>query len=243
MATDLTTSTPIQEINIGYDAARNKLYSIFWTTDESPPREGAVGLTNGPPPEGHYQLDSYNILKQIYNSPNGFRNAANEAVPITLAGFDDPSWTIDDLENNLLWHPFRIGSWEGYQANLRIQGAATRGVVKHEGTGDEERIEQTIGHVVVPRQASGTTKSVSLERWNVVRLTSTRINFTLAIDTDDNINSISKLDALTPIKAFLAYLESVRSGGSEIGDEILTSSTYTGRQFHIRQQSSDYRRY
>ena len=238
MAASITTSTPIELVRIYFGIALGNVESIYWQTDESPQGSGGFTMAGGPPAAGTDHADNLEVLQEIYASTDGFRNDADEAVIADVFSFDYGT-TVESLEEFGLWNPLRAGSWEGYQDNLRIQGAASRGLVKHEGSGDTERIEQSIGHVVVKRQASGTTKSVSLERWNVVRLTSTRINFTLAIDTDDNINSISKIDALTPIKAFLAYLESVRSGGSEIGDEILTSSTYTGRQFHIRQQSSD----
>ena len=238
MAASITTTTPIRGISVSFDEIAHILSYLNWRIDDSTNEVGRISLINGYPAAGTDDYDNLAVLQQIYASTDGLRNAANEVVTPGVSSFRLGT-TFEDLEELGWWNPLRAGSWEGYLTKLRIQGSSSRGVIKHEGSGNDERIEQSIGHIVIPKQAEGDTHEWPLDRWNTAERSSTQVQFSLSIDVDDNINSASKLSALPHIRAFLSYMESVREGGSEVGTAVLENATWTGREFHIRQQSSD----
>ena len=233
---DLAPTSRFTSLGLSFDIIRGVIDYIQWVLDDTDDSRGYI-VTISYPTSGQYLTD-LGILQDIYESSDGFRDADGNAITPTVRGFPYGT-TVESLDEFGSYNPLREDAYEQYQDSLRIQGAASRGVVKHEGSGDDERIEQTIGHIVVPKQAAGSTYDWPLRRWNTVERSSTQVQFSLSIDTDDNINSASKLSALPAVKAFLSYMESVRSGGSEVGTAVLENATWTSREFHIRQESSD----
>ena len=131
---------------------------------------------------------------------------------------------------------------EGYQndrdSRLKIQGAASRGLIKIMGEDDDDRIEQAIGHQVMTKQAAGTDYDFPLNRWNVAQAGTSKVVFSIGIDADANLNTLSKLNAYAPIKAFLSYMEGKRSSGDALGTDILAATTFEDRDFNIRQDPS-----
>ena len=234
----LTTSSRFQSITVSYYSIGSTLEQIRWVLDDTDQTRGSVYLNGVYPESGTVEYTDLGILQDLYASTDGFQDAADNAITPHVRSHLHGT-TVESLEEFGSWNPFRAGSWEAFQQRLKIQGAASRGLISLEGSDDTERIEQTIGHEIVPRAASGDTFDYSLNRWNSLQFSTTNFILSLPIDADDEVNTANKLNEHPPIKAMLAYLESVRDMGITVGTDALLGTTFSSREFHIRQESSD----
>ena len=243
MAATITTSTRFTEIRVSFDKRREAIKHIDFTEDASNPEIGQISVEYRYPAEGTQARDNLEVLQSIYGSDDGFRDANGDPITPILRPEGSRDWlhgtTVEALEEFGVWNPLRAGSWEGYRDNRRIQGGASRGVIKHEGSGDTERIEQTIGHQVIEKQASGENYDFPLNRWNVLQDGNNRVAFSIGLDSDANLNTVTKLNAYPQIKAFLSYIERKRTSDDAVGTDILAPATFINRDFHIRQDPDD----
>ena len=238
MAASITTSTRFLSIDLRYNSALGQMRSLSWRLDSDGNSGDLINLNTGPPAAGTDDADDLAVLQQIYASIDGFRDA-NDATIIPVLGGFPRGIGVDNLETFGFWNPLIDGSWERYESKIRIQSTATRGVVKHVGSGDTERIEQTIGHQVMTKQAAGTENNFPLRRWNVLQDGDDKVAFSIALDSDANLDTVAKLNAHPPIKAFLSYMERKRTSGSALGTDILAVATFDQRDFHILQHADD----
>ena len=243
MAATITTTTRFRDISVSIDNIRNVVTSIsFRDASASIYDREYIQLEDGYPAVGTEDRDNLDVLQEIYGSDAGFLDVDGNSIVPTLRN-EGAEWlwgtTVESLADFGLWIPYVAGSWEGYQDQLRIQGTASRGMVKHEGSGDTERIEQTIGHQVMVKQAGGDTNDFPLNRWNVLQEGNDRVLFSIGLDSDANLDTDAKLNAFPPIKAFLSYMERKNTSGDVIGTDILAPETFENRDFHIRQDPDD----
>ena len=233
----LTSTSRFASINVNFDEIRNIAHEISWELDDTDMSRGSIRVD--PYPTSGQALTDLGVLHDINVSSDGFRDANGATITPTVNGNFVYGTTVESLDEFGSYNPLRAGSWEGYQDNLRIQGSASRGLIKHEGSGDTERIEQTIGHQVMEKQASGDNYDFPLNRWNVLQDGDDKVAFSIGLDSDANLDTVAKLNAYPPIKAFLSYINRKRTSGSVLGTDILSAATFSQRDFHIQQDPSD----
>ena len=182
--------------------------------------------------------DDLLVVQQIYASTDGFLDADGNPVSIEVKNFPYGT-TIESVEAFGFVNPFNADALSQELDRLRINGAASRGLIQHKGSGDTERIETTIGHQVMEKQASGDNYDFPLNRWNVLQDGDDKVAFSIGLDSDANLDTVAKLNAYPPIKAFLSYINRKRTSGSVLGTDILSAATFSQRDFHIQQDPSD----
>lgn len=197
-------------------------------------------VLTGPPASGEHGYDELEILKDIYESSDGFLDADGVALVPYVSSFDHGT-TVESLEEYDSWNPLKEGSWESYQRGLEIgsalgaDGSLERDSTTGQPTFGFEGVIETKG-----RKRDGSNFDAPLSNWTISFTSVDYIRLLLEIPSTDNISE-DELDDYTDIRAMLAWLESKRTAGSAVGSDASDPNTILGgsRRYTFEQESGD----
>ena len=147
--------------------------------------------------------------------------AAIDAGTATLWYFDSPTWiAYDDLEDEHgLLHamhrmrPARIG-FGGFRVLPNIVKNTTYDEDSDTGRPD---VTAKFGLIPAKRKPDGSTFDYPLDNWNARLISGTQISVELNLTADDDVTDINADDNVI---GMLAWLESLRTSGDAVGDDI-----------------------
>ena len=134
---------------------------------------------------------------------------------------DGSTWIeYDDLpdENGLIHQMHRMHPAEQTFGGFRV----LPNIVKNTGYSEDDDtgrsdITARFGTISAKRKPDGTTFDYPLENWNVRLIAGTQISVERNLTADDNVTDINAYD---DVIGMLAWLESLRTTGSAVGDDI-----------------------
>ena len=133
------------------------------------------------------------------------------------------------------------GRIEAYVNRLEIDGAlVTDGSLERDTTTGHPTIGFEGAIEVKGRRPAGTTFTAALSSWTLGYSDDDICRFRLEIPSTEEITE-DDLDTYTPIRAMLAWLNSNRTAGTEVGTDASDPATILGggRQFTFAQASGD----
>ena len=241
MAATIDTTTRFTEVTIYFNPFNGAAHIILWRTDTSPQVRGVIDLINGQPPvAGTDDADDLAVLQEIYDSTNKFQNADGDSITVNIQ--DAPLTTdIDELETYNYPNPFIAGFNTRRTTQVMIDGALLQ-------DGDFERDETTgkptVGFEgewqVKARRPDGSDFDASLASWEIGYTSDDIFRLRLEIPSTEQITK-SKLRTHTPVRAMLAWWQSKKTSGANVGSDASDPATILGggRQFTFAQEDGD----
>ena len=232
MAASITTTTPIRVIYLRFSSFPNSISGINFTTDETPQVSDRIGLNNGFSGLSNNERDNLDVLRQIYASNNGFRNAANESVIPLVSEFEGGT-TIESLEQHGHYNPLDAESYNAWVERNRMDGDRQAHSTRTENAETElPGIESEISDVPVGRERESTTHTEGLSEWIIEFAADNQFRAFLRLESADMWGPIN-YKTHPAIRALVVWLNSIRTVGNEIPES--TWSDFTGRRFSIEQ--------
>ena len=184
------------------------------------------------PAAGSDDLQSIQNLQTIY-AGDGFKDDMDNDVDVRLLGPPISAITIDNIEEQGLYNPFKAGSREGWLMirsfwKQFIQG----GLDIEEGDDTRTELRHKIGIVPVRGQPPGQTYNYSMRNWVFVQENSSRFKATIYFSEAENLDTEEDVNNHPEIKVMLAWLNDIRStSASPVGDDIFENGDLSGRNF------------
>ena len=235
----ITTSTPFEKIvvyhNVRYPSSIDRLEYI---TDETTVQRGRINLRNGPPVSGTDGYDDLEILKDIYESDDGFEDSDGSESTIRVSSFTHGT-TLNSLTQYGSWNPLQEGSWDDYQTQNEIQSTLGKhGSITTDNDTQRQVIEFQGGIETQAFRPSGDIVIVTLEDWELGYTDSDVFWIHLEIPSTETITE-NGLDTYTPVRALFAWLESERTTGSSVGTDASNASSSLGSRRYSFRQTND----
>ena len=209
----------------------------YQTTDND---FGRIGLRYDYPASGSQDRTDLEILQEINESADGFRDADGNSVDVELSGvrnFED----IEDLEPNGYPNPLATNGYQRWETKQKIEGALQAdGSFERDSTTGVPTIGLEGKFETKGRKRDGSTFDSPLSDWTIAFTSDEYIRVELAIPSADEIDA-DDLDDYTPIRTMLAWLESKRTAGSAVGSDASNPDTILGgtRRYTFAQASGD----
>ena len=230
----------MQQVRLDFDSIRNIVRSLLWITDEDPSVRGYINLEEGYPDEGTDDYDTLAVLQEIYASDDGFVDADGESVEIEER--DIPyGVTVAEMEDNNYANPFVAGSWQRWEKERAMRGSWQQHGDLDEDAGSGLRTLKYGGNIeLTETESDQDTVDADLTEWTVTELSSSRVRFTLQIRATEEIHE-DDLHEYRAVAAFLAWLESVREGGTAVGEDTMAGIATYGddRRYQFPQADGD----
>ena len=194
------------------------------------------------PEVGTQEHTDWLIIQDTWALNNGFLDENGDVI-VFYVQFNTLGLGLTIQEHEALgyYNPFREGSFEEYINKLEIDGAlVTDGSLERDATTGHPTIGFEGEIEVKGRRPSGDSFTAALSSWTLGYSDDDICRFRLEIPSTEEITE-DDLDTYTPIRAMLAWLESNRTAGTEVGTDASAPATILGggRQFTFAQASGD----
>ena len=236
----LSSTSRFSQLHIAWNGIGRYVSDVSYILDEDGATIKSFDFDSIEDHAADYAEDSdLGIFRTIY-AGDGFRDADGNDTPITFNGFElsFPIGTpdsLDDLEEYGSFNPFDATSFDRWlEADAQRRGAHIRETdYSEDATTGRPRITSSIDHIPAHRRPPGTTYAHGLDDWDLAEFED-NIQFTKNFTADENVTAPNDHES---VLAFLAWLEVLRSTGSAVGDNILTSSSFNSREYILIQEA------
>ena len=237
MATDLSSTSRFTEVRVGWSTIGFPRSVVFQTTTDD---RFTNEIFDDPKDYGDIANDSHlAILRDIYADQGGLLDADGNIITINVGNFNlsDDDVPVEDLSRYGSFNPFIPAEFDSWIDRLKADGAFIReGSYSENADTGRPRIESSIDQIPSRRRPDGVTFAYPLgDVWDV-DLYGDSIQFTRTYTLDDDVTDPNAEDS---VLAFLAWVESLRvaGSGSAVGDDILATTSFTGREYDLVQGS------
>ena len=237
---DLTASSQFTQMRIYWGAA-GYVYSFSYRLDgDTNSRDFHLYL-----PKNYIDLaDDHplTLMRENYETNDGLLDTDGNKITLTVENFthEDDDITVEDLTEFGSFNPFVEEEFDNWLDLFQIEGAHIRESVysEHTDTG-KPRITSPIDDIPARRRPAGDTYDYPLRDadWIIFR-SGNDIVFRRDFDESDGL-STDDINADYGNKAFLAWLETFRSTGVAVGENIADDTHYNNRNYELDQSDED----
>ena len=133
----LSTSSRFERVYIQISIFTGIPAALGYVTDEDTPESGSITLHNNQksalPASGTDDATNLGILQEIYASGDGFQDADDNDVIVGIGGNIYPGISsVEDLEDNGLFNPLIVGSFERIAEGHKMRALLNRGMVEEQ---------------------------------------------------------------------------------------------------------------
>ena len=234
MATNLSSSSRFSYLQITWNPDGYISRISFRTTTDT--NETSLPF---PKPKDYVDLaDDHHltILREIYESDDGFLDADGNTFPIVIQNFSfSDTATVEDFSMYGGFNPFIEAEFDAW-----LEGLHARSFFVGDGDYSEDsetgrpRIEESIDRVPTHRNPGTDTYEFALGEYWQATVVGTDIIFRRLYTDADNVLP-TNIDEDFSMLAFLDWLEGLRTSGDEVGTDPTATATYNSREFAFDQ--------
>ena len=182
------------------------------------------------------------LMRENYEDNDGLFDLDGNKITLTVEDFrhDDDPITVEELTEFGSFNPFIEEEFDNWLDKFQIDGAHIREAVYSEHADTEKpRISSPIDDIPIRRRPAGDTYAYPLRDadWIVFR-SGNDIVFRRNFNESDEL-STGDINADYGNKAFLAWLETFRSTGVAVGENIADDTHYNNRNYELDQSDED----
>ena len=208
--------------------------SISWALSDGERDHITMGQSYSPMPNypdtGSDELAALEILRDIYASDDGFLDADDAEVVPRVQGFPHGT-TVESLTKYGGYNPFVDGAYEDWFASQDIRGVEAEGASVER---DADTNKPTIIYQSDVKTSGFTpetdTYEYPLTGLEILRYTASTIRIFIDVP-DGEVSDSDGLYDYAPARALIAWLQSIKSSGSDVGTDYSTNGSFVNRNF------------